>query len=107
MKNIVSKVVEDGKESVIKSGYDTEETSFKSDLIMFRNKTRSEMFHFFNGTSTTLGERYTDNAAIMNAFHVTHKIKNGETKVLPPKFIIFSELELTEPNLSDLQNVRF
>jgi GNAT superfamily N-acetyltransferase len=107
MKNIVSKVVEDGKESVIKSGYDTEEGSYKSQLITFRNKARSEMLHFFNGIAATHGERYTDNAVIMNAFHETHKVKNGQTKVLPPKFMIFSELELTEANLSDLQNVRF
>ena len=65
------------------------------------------MLHFFNGIATTYGERYTDNAVIMNAFHETHKVKNGQTKVLPPKFIIFSDIELTEANLSDLQNVRF
>lgn len=107
MKNIQSKVVENGRESVIKSGYDTEEGDFKSDLILFRNQTRSEKFHFFNGNTKTHGERYTDNAVIMSNFNETRKMKNGEIKVFPPKFIIFSDIELKAEYLADLQNVRF
>jgi hypothetical protein len=75
--------------------------------ILFRNKTRGEIFHFFNGNTKTYGERYTDNAVIMSNFNETRKMKNGEIKVFPPKFIIFSDIELKAEYLADLKNIRF
>lgn len=107
MKNIESEVVENGKKIFLKSGYDAAEANFKTSLITFRNKTRSELLHYFNGDAESRGNRYTDNAVIMNSFDEFRKIKNGETKIFPPKFIIFSDIELKAEYLADLKNVRF
>jgi len=107
LKNIEIKVVENGRENKVKCGFEAKEMNFKSNLVMYKNKTRSEKLHLYNGDAVSYAESISDNAIINSEFQEKRKIKNGETKVFPPKFVIFSELELKEENLTDLQNVMF
>jgi len=105
--NIETKVVQNGKENIVKCGHEGVETYFKANLYLIKAKTRAEKMHYYNADPQSEGECYSDTSTISTCFEETRKIKNGETKVFPPKFIIFCENELTEANLVDLQNIRF
>lgn len=107
LKNIESVSKVDGNERIIKAGHEAIDIGLKSGLLSYRNKKRSERLFSYNSDIKSEGWCYFDNAVITNSFGVKRIIKNGETKVFAPIFIIFSELELKEENLEDLQNVRF
>ncbi|HQO09469.1 MAG TPA: GNAT family N-acetyltransferase [Clostridiales bacterium] len=107
LKNIIANMADKGRENMLKCGYEAVDSSINSNLISFTNKIRKEHLHYYNADPVSRCWFYSDNAVIMNNFNEGRKIKNGETKVFPPKFIIFSDIELTEENLIDLQNVRF
>ncbi len=107
MKNIAAVTRQDGRENIIKCGYEAAETRIKSGLVCINNSKRPEKLYYFNSETVSDGWFHCDNGVIMCGFDEFRRIKNGEAKIFSPKFIIFSELELTEENLTDLQNVRF
>jgi ribosomal protein S18 acetylase RimI-like enzyme/cytochrome c oxidase assembly protein Cox11 len=107
LKNLEAKTVEKDRVNIFRSGYGSIASEINANLFVNTNKTRSEKYHYYNATPKSKGYYHTDDLCLINCFIEHRKIKNGETKIFPPKFIIFSELELTEENLADLQNVRF
>jgi hypothetical protein len=107
LKNIESKVITDNREITIKCGHESAETTFDSNLYQYKNRKRTENYFYYNANPKSGGNSYSDTSSISTCFVETSKIKNGERKVFPPKFIIFSDIELKEENLADLQNVRF
>ena len=107
LKNIESSAVENGRKITVKGGFEAVDINIRSGLIRYRNIKRKEMLFAFNSDSASKGWSYIDNAVITNSFDENSWIKNGETKIFKPKFIIFSDIDLSEDNLSDLRNIRF
>lgn len=90
-----------------KCGQGCVENSYNTNLVSYRCSKNPEILHYYNSNPDSAGEYNIDSFTVSSCFDETKKIKNGETKTFPPKFIVFSECELTPDNLIDLQNIRF
>jgi len=107
LKNLEAKTVEKDRINIFRSGFGSIASAINANLFVNTNKMRSEKYHYYNASPKSIGYYHTDDLCLINCFIERKKIKNGETKIFDPKFVILSELELNEENLADLQNVRF
>ncbi|MBN1968450.1 MAG: GNAT family N-acetyltransferase [Candidatus Delongbacteria bacterium] len=103
--SIVSK--DEGCEFNIKCGYEGIDSLVSSNLMTHKALNRDEKFYFFNGNPASSGSTSTDNAVATSNFEEIRMITKNKPEIYPPVFVIFSEHDLTEEMLVDLQNVRF
>lgn len=104
--DITAKVIKNGQENIIRKK-DGVGFSFNSQLLAYSVSSRKEKLYFYDTNPVSKGYCENDLFVVSCSYNEEYKIKNGDTKVLPPKFIIFSELELKEDDLIDLRNIKF